>query len=251
MKHKKDVAIILLVLFVVGFLTGMAAYNFRFLIRSHFDLPEGFTVTAHTGSMKTEDNSLESIRVGLENADIIEFDVLFNSEGVPVLAHDNPENATVTLEEAFVILSENKSAKANVDLKTDENLDKIQLLAEKYNVLDQIFFTGVKEEKVDAVKTLCPKIKFYLNFEPKKLKCSDDEYISEVIAKVKGYGAVGLNCPFGKVTGKFVSVCRENGLSVSLWTAKNTLQSKKILALSPDNITTRIPDKVNEIIESK
>ena len=47
--------------------------------------PRAFTVTAHTGAMGTPENSLESMRVGFENADIVEFDVRFNADKIPVL----------------------------------------------------------------------------------------------------------------------------------------------------------------------
>ena len=65
-------------------------------------LPAGFTYTAHTGCMDTDDNSLESIEKGAEyGADIVEFDLNFTADNTPVLCHDEPKGGEVTLEEAF------------------------------------------------------------------------------------------------------------------------------------------------------
>ena len=64
------------------------------------NLPESFTVTAHTGCEGTKDNSLEAIEKGyLSGADIVEFDVHFNSNGEPVLAHDYAADNSVKLKD--------------------------------------------------------------------------------------------------------------------------------------------------------
>ena len=51
-------------------------------MRKNIVLPKDFTVTAHTGCMKTEENSLESFKAGIENgANIVEFDLYFTKKG--------------------------------------------------------------------------------------------------------------------------------------------------------------------------
>lgn len=55
--------------------------------KNNIKLPEDFTITAHTGCMNTEENSLDSIKTGIENgANIVEFDLYFTKDGEPVLA---------------------------------------------------------------------------------------------------------------------------------------------------------------------
>ena len=62
------------------------------------NLPADFTITAHTGCEGTADNSLEAIEKGyLSGADIVEFDVHFDSKGEPVLAHDYAADDSVKL----------------------------------------------------------------------------------------------------------------------------------------------------------
>ena len=51
-----------------------------------FTLPEGFTVTAHTGCEGADDNTLESISRGaVAGADIVEIDLHFLPDNTPVL----------------------------------------------------------------------------------------------------------------------------------------------------------------------
>ena len=75
-------------------------------------LSKGFTYTAHTGCIKTADNSLAAIEEGAKyGADIVEFDLNFLSDGTPVLSHDKPKGKEVTLDEAFKKISEYKNLK--------------------------------------------------------------------------------------------------------------------------------------------
>ena len=70
------------------------------------NLPENFTYTAHTGCVKTADNSLEAIEEGAKHgADIIEFDLNFLPDGTPVLSHDKPKGNEITLDLAGHSLS--------------------------------------------------------------------------------------------------------------------------------------------------
>ena len=88
-------------------------------------LPKNFTITAHTGCMKTEENSLESLRVGAENgANIVEFDLYFTEKGEPVLSHNKPVGGEITLDEAFEYISKIENIKVNVDVKTCDALEK-------------------------------------------------------------------------------------------------------------------------------
>ena len=82
------------------------------------NLPEGFTITAHTGCMGTQQNSLDSMKIGQGNgANIVEFDLRANENGDLVLSHDEPKGGEIPLNEAFALLSSFENTKANVDIK--------------------------------------------------------------------------------------------------------------------------------------
>ena len=56
---------------VIGALSVYSGVRSKKLDNLKLTIPDSFTVTAHTGCLGTEDNSLESMRVGAQNADII------------------------------------------------------------------------------------------------------------------------------------------------------------------------------------
>ena len=127
-------------------------------------LPQNFTVTAHTGCEGTADNSIEAIERGyLSGADIVEFDVHFNSKGEPVLAHDYAADDSVKLKDAFDLIAKYDDLRVNVDCKTVDNLKAIVATAEECGVKDRIFYTGIEVKNVKTVQADTPKIKYYLN----------------------------------------------------------------------------------------
>ncbi|MGN0448458.1 MAG: glycerophosphodiester phosphodiesterase [Acutalibacteraceae bacterium] len=213
-----------------------------------YTLPQGFTVTAHTGCEGTEDNSLESIKAGIEKgADIVEIDLQFSAYGTPVLCHDTPAGDEPTLDSAFEILSVS-DVKMNVDMKSSANLKEVVSLAKKHGVSDKIFFTGVEEKDVDTVKKDVPEIPYYLNLSVEKGKCTDKDYIDSLIERVKQSGAIGINMNYKGASAELVEAFHGQGLLVSLWTANSKLQMKKCLKVSPDNITTRKPSVLLNVI---
>lgn len=217
-------------------------------MRKNIVLPKDFTVTAHTGCMKTEENSLESFEAGIENgANIVEFDLYFTKNGEPVLSHNEPVGGEVSLDEAFEYLSEFKNIGINVDVKTCDALGKVYPTAQKYGVEDRIFYTGVKDEFVEPVRQNSPEVKYFLNMSVKK--SNDKEYLMSLVEKVKNAGAVGINFKYTGATKELVKVFHENGLLVSIWTVNSKWRMKKILSFAPDNITTRHPDKLSEIVK--
>ncbi len=211
-------------------------------------ITKNFTYTAHTGCLGTEDNSLESIDVGVEyGAQIVEFDVQYYN-GVPVLAHDEPKGDEVTLKEAFQKVKEYDGIKVNVDIKSITFLHKVGEVAEETGVSDRIFFTGIEEKDVKVVKDACPGVQYYLNVDVLSPKKQNEEYILSLVEKVKSCGAVGINFNKDNATEELVDLFHENGLLVSIWTVNNEMDIYKILSYGPDNITTRRPDKLKEAL---
>ncbi len=218
--------------------------------RKTFSLPEGFTVTAHTGCEGTADNSPESIRKGADaGADIVEIDLHFLPDGTPVLKHDKPtaSEKLPTLDSAFELLSA-LDVRMNVDVKSTANLPAVVSLSDKHRVTEKIFFTGVEEKDVVAVRTDAPGIAYYLNVSVNKKKSTDPAYIASLIEKVKLSGAVGINMNYKGCSGKLVEAFRSEGLLVSLWTANTKRAMHRCLSFAPDNITTRKPSVLNGII---
>ncbi len=241
----------LLITAIVGTIIffGVRAVKINKYENMNIRLPQRFTITAHTGCMGTKDNSVEAMRAGVANgANIIEFDVNFTEDGTPVLAHDEPRGDELGLEVAFEFLARNKSVRANVDMKSTANMAEVQKLADKYCVTQQIFFTGIELEDVDAVRKGCPRIPYYLNVDVDKSQNTDSEYIKTLVKEVKSSGAIGINFNYKSASDDIVQGFRVNNLLVSIWTVDDKLDMYKILAMSPDNITTRNPDKLSEIL---
>lgn len=227
-----------------------AGISFAVLKGNIRNLPEDFTVTAHTGCEKTEDNSLESISAAIKaGADITEFDLRFDGDGKAILSHDEGAENPVTLDEAFSLVATDDKLMVNVDVKTADNMKEVYILSEKYGITDRIFYTGIEEEKVETVKKETPEIPYYLNFAPDILKKSDDEYISSLIELVKEKGAVGLNVNYRRCSKKLVEKFRSEGLKVSVWTANDALSMALCLNMTPDNITTRYPSLLIKVID--
>ncbi len=246
------VALITIAIIATTIFFGVRTMKLNEYKNAELNLPDGFTITAHTGCMKTEDNSLESIKVGIENgAKIVEFDLYFNEKGEPVLAHDEPVGGEVTLNEAFAYLAKYKNIQANVDIKTVDALEKVYPLAKANNVEDRIFYTGVGEEDVETVRKDSPEIKYFLNVDVDKSQNTDKEYLLSLVEKVKKAGAIGINFNYKAASKELVNIFHENGLLVSIWTVNDEYNMYKILSFGPDNITTRHPDELAKIVDQK
>ena len=215
-------------------------------------LPEGFTLTAHTGCESTADNSLEAIETGyLSGADVVEFDVHFNSAGEPVLAHDYAADDSVKLRDAFEYIAKCEGLRVNVDCKTTDNLKAIVKIAEECGVKDRIFYTGIEVKDVKAVKADTPEIEYYLNTNIDKTRINDEHYIRSLVTLTKAVNARGLNIHFSNASKKMVKIFHSEGLEVSVWTVNKEFDTYRVLELGCDNITTRQPSMLKEIIAKK
>lgn len=217
-------------------------------------LPYNFTVTAHTGCEGTKDNTLESITAGINaGADIVEIDLNFLADGSAVLSHDSPDGENAgknlpTLDSAFELLAKS-SVKMNVDVKSSANIPAVYETAKKYGVENRIFFTGVTEDFVEAVKKGAPEIPYYLNVNVKKSQNKNSAYIESLIEKVKSCGATGINTKYTNCSEELVEAFRKHDLPVSIWTANTKKAMCKCLCLQPDNITTRFPSVLKKMVE--
>ncbi len=234
---------------VFGVLCLAGKYKINEFKNNGGDLPVNFTCTAHTGCMGTDDNSLESIDIAAANgADIVEFDLNFTEGGEPVLAHDTPKGGEITLDEAFKKVSEFDNIMVNVDIKSTVALQKVRPIAEKYGITDRIFFTGVKDEFLEAVRADGNGVPYYLNVDVEAPFKHSEAYLQSLVAKVKQSGAIGINFNKNNASAELTEAFHSSGLLVSVWTVDDEYNMYRILSYAPDNITTRKPDRLKEII---
>lgn len=249
----------LLAIFAVVLCAAIAASAIFFSsfskLKKEFDvsiLPENFTVTGHTGCMGEKENSIEAMEAAVSaGAQIVEFDLEFTENKEPVLCHDSPKGNEVTLGEAFDFLENHPAVLANVDAKSTENLAAVQTLGEERMILNQLFFTGIEEENVKTVQKDCPKIPYYLNVDVNKRKTSDKDYLEELAQKVILSGAVGINMHKRAVTKELCDFFHQKGILVSVYTVNGEYEIYRVLSAGPDNITSKKPDRIIEILNAK
>lgn len=247
---KKKILLSIFSILFISILVLTVFLVFMELKKMKTNLPQNFTYTAHTGCVKTADNSLEAIEEGAKyGANIIEFDLNFLKDGTPVLSHDKPKGNEITLDEAFKKVSEYENLKVNVDVKNVKNLKSVYPLAQKYGLEDRIFYTGIDIDFLEAVKKDSPEVPYYLNVSVEKPRKQTPEYLQSLVKTVKDSGAVGINFNKDHATKELVDTFHENDLLVSIWTVNKKRKMYKILFLGPDNITTRRPDKLEEILK--
>ena len=250
MKIWQKAAKIIIVLLMSLVVVALTFSGYNYIKIKHVVLPEGFTVTAHTGCEETEDNSLDSIRKGYESgADIVEIDLNFTSNGEAVLSHDEPQSGCVTLDEAFALIAELPDLKVNVDCKSVANLKVVTELAKKHRISDRIFYTGIREENIKVVREQTPDIAYWLNFDVDAEKNTDEEYLLSLAKKTREVGAVGININYGTCSKQLVDVFHNEGLLVSIWTVNKKLDMIKTISFCADNMTTRQPSQLVEIVE--
>lgn len=216
-------------------------------------LPPGFTVTAHAGALGLPANTIAALEKAIETGvDVVEMDVTFRSNKVPVIIHSEKpgKKQGVLFEDALELVAKYDCVKINLDLKSFTNLSVIQELAEKNNLLNRVFFTGVTEDEAAQVKAECPKIDLYLN-ETIPLKVKDDIQFAKALAsKILSLGGIGLNCSYGQISKTIVDEMHKTGLFVSVWTVDEEPEMVRMLSFAVDNITTRFPDMIFNIIKN-
>lgn len=213
---------------------------------------DGFTVTAHTGCQDTPENSMESLRAAVESGtDIVEFDLRQSFDGTLVLSHDIVvrESSCITLEEAFDYLRD-KAVQINVDVKETRTLSALHDMILRYGFEDRVFLTGIAMNDVDNVKADCPGIDYYLNYSPSRVKIFFSDYQQKLLAVMQESGAVGINCNYKYACATLSNFLHDNGYKLSVWTVDKKKTMKRILVCSPDNITTRYPDRLQSVIDS-
>ena len=211
-------------------------------------------ITAHAGALGTKDNTLDSLKTCLDffnGSGCVEVDVRFDAAGAPILTHDAPkpgENPPLLSE--FFTLLQDYSTRVNLDLKSTANLPEVERLAEAYGVLPQVFFTGVISDWVEAVKSGAPKIPYYINWSLAGDETSSRETLLALAEEIIALGGIGLNTRWQNASEEMTEIMHRNGLLLSVWTANEEPDMRRMLFIGVDNITTRKPDLLRDIMSA-
>lgn len=243
-------ALIVSVLMVVGVADYAVTKTYDQLELTFMD---DFTITVHTGAYNTQMNSIDSVKVAIDNnAKIIEVDIRQRPDGTVVMAHDLvvTNNDGVPFEE-IVPLLKGTDVRINLDIKETRVLNNLHKILAENELLEQSFLTGIETINVKAVKESdCADMEYYLNYMPSRSRVFFDEYRTKLIDLLNETGAVGINCNYKYANSQLSSLLHKNGYKLSVWTVNTERRAKKMLAIKPDNITTKEPQMIENVIEN-
>ena len=214
---------------------------------------ENFTITAHSGSFDTVENSLDFVQAAINNnVEVVELDVRQRPNGTLVMAHDIviTNNDGVPIADAFEILK-GTSILINLDIKETRTLNALHDLLVEYELYGNAFLTGIESADVDAVKeSTCADLDFYLNCQPSRMRIFTEDYRAKLLQTLEGTGAIGVNCNYKYAGGQLSELLHENGYKLSVWTVNKQKDMKLVLLLKPDNITTKQYDLLLSTIDN-
>ncbi len=214
---------------------------------------EDFTITAHTGAFNTAMNTVESVQAAIKNeVSILEVDIRLRPDHTVVMSHDIvvTNNDGVPLEDALVLL-EGTDIKLNLDIKETRALNYMYELLVEHNLVEQSFLTGIETINVKAVKESdCANMDYYLNYKPSRAKVFFDEYRTKLIDLLEETGAIGINCNYKFAGSQLSNLLHKKGYKLSVWTIDKERTAKKMLVIKPDNITTKNPQMIENVIDN-
>lgn len=261
MKTKKVLIIFISVICVLVILTiaaivyiNLTAPKFEYDYESELTLMDDFTITAHSGAYDTEDNSIEYIQTAIQkDARIVEFDVRQRPDGTLVMSHDSvKENDEGTPLTAVFELLKDTDIRMNLDIKDTKPLKNLYPLLEEYDLADRAFLTGINLTFVPSLKKSdCAKLDYYLNCKPSEKLINKKVFQNLIIKLLEKTGAVGVNCEHIYANEMLSSLLHDNGYKLSVWTVNDEETGKRMLAVSPDNITSRNPDVILKILKKE
>lgn len=200
---------------------------------------------AHSGCMGTWDDGLESVEKAIEcKADVVEIDIRFDGNDVPVLGHDELKALThyEKVYDALAIFSKTKGMLLNCDMKEKDNIIGLRTLREyfeEFEIRDRMYFSGIDECEVGYLKEVFPDYTYVTDWRLNPLKLRDKGYILDIIHQAKEAGFVGLNLNHIFVNQKVVEVCNEEGFILYTWTVERKGRMKKLAKWGVDAITSR------------
>ena len=215
------------------------------------ELHPDFTLTALTGNKKSTPNTLSAIKNAAQsNCKNIQLDLMFNSKDEPVLtdkADDVDKKTTVPLAVAFKTL---KTSYKDIDivLKIHEltNLEKVEELAEQYEMLERLYFCGVNKDNAEYINFKTPNIRYMLDMSLDKSKIDDKDYVESCLDIIKG--AYSVNLDFKKTSTKWIELLAGKEIKVSLYNVDSKADVFKALNMNAQNIFTKNPGETQSIV---
>lgn len=237
----------------VALVVGVAIYAFeKSYDERKLRFVDGFSITAHTGSFETDYNSMEYIEACVKNnSEIIEVDVRLRPDDTVVIDHEiaTTNSSGLELEKVFEAIK-NEDMRVNLDIKELRALAPLHDLIVKYGLTDRVFLTGIFQTSVDRVKKNCPNIPYYINYAPSRVKIFSTDYQIKILDILSETDAIGINCNFSFASSTLCDVLHNNGYKLSVWTVDTKYEMKRVLVMKPDNITTRKPLVLQEVIDN-
>ncbi len=215
-------------------------------------------ITAHAGCESTVDNTWDSI-VTAKNSecDVVELDVR-KKGGEMLLSHNEIKDGDkpVRLEDAFNLLRDT-GKRINCDLKEEGIFEDVKRMAEKTGVIANLLYTGsVTTDDIEKFETERGKIFFnvenlFSKEETERLRedggSLSEEKLREVFETYKKLGLTGMNIYFGLVDEKLLTLAKEYGVRVAVWTVDEEADMKAMMKLPIFGVTTRFVKKWIEL----
>jgi glycerophosphoryl diester phosphodiesterase len=185
-------------------------------------------------------DSIDAVRVGIQNgADAVEVDVRLNVAGVLVLSHNRDKGMAYqgcpTLADAFELVMRDKRIGINCDVKEEEAVPAILVLAENMGLgPEQLIFTGASSlPLLSAHPEIGKKADVWLN-----VGGVTETRLDPLIAECRRLGVRALNIDFNGDMTPLIPRIIASGLQVSVWTLNDRESLQRAFALGVLNVTT-------------
>jgi glycerophosphoryl diester phosphodiesterase len=187
---------------------------------------------------------LDSVAAAIAaGADVVEVDVRFTPDGVPVLSHDalsrTEGREPATLEDALDLVAATPGMRINLDLKVHAGLSPLILLLKKTNMINRAYFTGIEPENVSALHAQCPDIPFAVDYSRRWLPFRRRSTLRTLTQEAQDNGAFAFNLEHHSLTWRLLDVCAEASFPMHVWTVDTEADLRRLLGFGVSSITTR------------
>lgn len=228
-------------------------------------------VTAHTGCMNTQENSMDSVLTAVKSdADFIEVDVRSTKDHVAVLYHnsfvidylgnvfniydlsfdelkrisDGNDFHLAKLDDILDLVKE-YGKKINLDLKGPFAAQPMAKLILNKDMIDEAVITGCRYELVYYLKRIYPRLSFYLNADESDFM-NIEEFNKKCVRDALSAKCIGINLQYGRCNADLIKKAKENSLVISVWTVNDVDAMKNMVDMKVDSITTKnVTDLLN------
>jgi glycerophosphoryl diester phosphodiesterase len=209
-------------------------------------MPRTVFVTAHSGCLDTEPNSLAHVKAALAaGADLVEVDVR-QRRGRLVLAHDADFRDAPTLDAVWdLVLS--AGAGFNLDVKEEAAIEPLaEFLARRQPLFGVV--TGCGAARVGQLRALAPAVTVLFNVERGPQDEPLEAWEERIVVEARRCGAAGLNADHRLVSEGLVRRARRSSMPVFVWTANDEASLKRMNTLGVDGVTTDRLDLAHGIL---